>query len=72
MNLLDDYLAMPVPSIDRQTRVCNCIGPQGRNPVCPCQMLEHNRRRLADAALDLFTRCKPRVRVKAGRREVAL
>lgn len=47
---------------------CNCIGPQNGAPACPCMMPEHNRRKMADLALEILTRRpKPRVRVKCGR-----
>lgn len=57
----------------REMRACNCIGPQNGAPACPCMMPEYNRRKLADTALEILKRrisSKPRVRVKAGRREV--
>lgn len=54
-----------------EMRVCHCIGPQNGAPACPCMMPEHNRRKHADLALEILKRIgKPRVRVKAGRREV--
>ena len=55
------------------TRACNCVGPRNGDPVCPCMMPEHNRRKAADRALDVLfrMRVKPRVRVKAGRQEWA-
>lgn len=54
-----------------QTHACNCVGPQNGAPACPCMMPEHNRRKMADMALEILTRHKPRIRVPAGRREVA-
>lgn len=51
-----------------QTHACNCIGPQNGAPACPCMLPEHNRRKMADMALEILTRRpKPRVRVKCGR-----
>jgi len=55
----------------RETRACNCIGPQNGDPVCPCQMSEYMRRKMADAALELMMRGKPRIRVPAISRPMA-
>lgn len=51
-----------------ETRACNCVGPQNGAPACPCMMPEHNRRKMADMALEILKRQigKPRIRVKAG------
>jgi hypothetical protein len=65
-----DYLSGSTPAME--TRACNCIGPQNGDPVCPCMMPEHNRRKMADWALEVFMgKHKPRHRVKCGRRVVA-
>lgn len=54
-----------------QAHSCNCVGPRNGDPVCRCMMPEHNRRKMADWAMEAFMgKHKPRIRVKAGRREV--
>lgn len=67
----DSYAQGTAVKSGERMRACNCIGPQNGAPACPCMMPEHNRRKMADMALEIFMRGKPRVRVKAGRREVA-
>lgn len=33
------YADMEVPSrTDNRTHACNCVGPQGGKPLCPCRM----------------------------------
>ena len=58
-----------------QVHPCNCIGPQRGEPVCPCMMPAYREREAGKQALrrmsELLAHGKPRVRVKAGRREVA-
>ncbi|WP_192246167.1 hypothetical protein [Mesorhizobium silamurunense] len=57
-------------------RACNCIGPQNGDPVCPCKMPAYNREKAGERALQFFEEifrsggAKPRVRRKAGRREI--
>lgn len=65
MSKYSDFLNVRVGT---EMRACNCIGPQNGAPACPCMMPEHNRRAMADMALDLLRRQigKPRIRVKAG------
>lgn len=60
-----EFILGPQPGL---VHSCNCIGPQNGNPVCPCLMPDHNRRKMGEMALDLIMRTKPRIRVKAGRR----
>jgi hypothetical protein len=49
--------------------ICGCVGPQNGDPVCPCRMPEHNRRKMADQALEFLTKNKPRIRVPAPSRQ---
>ncbi len=47
---------------------CNCIGPQGTDPVCPCLMQEADVPSIMsswDFVFRNLPKLKPRVRVKA-------
>lgn len=72
MSIIDPY--HNIPNFPKgEVRACFCTGPRNGDPVCPCRMAEYNRRKLADLALTaLAFRKKLRIRVKAGRREVAV
>lgn len=38
MTKSDLYKAAPTLPMSEQPRICNCIGPQNGQPVCPCAM----------------------------------
>jgi hypothetical protein len=64
---MNDFYQTMLTIPAQESRSCNCVGPRNGDPVCPCMMPEHNRRKMADMALDILMRMgtKPRIRVKA-------